>query len=159
MGGTETPSYLVGIDDSQTGTNEFDFVTVKTSTHGPDQDLSWGDYVRVKPYKPDNGQWVATGFTMQGGTTNADVENLFVIFGRESTPPTITVTTDRTSYTTNDTIVVSGSVSTIIENNPITLTVTNPEGNLVEIVQIAVASDGSYSHTITAGGSLWIGDS
>jgi len=85
MGGALTPNYLVGIDDSQTGTNQFDFVTVKTSTHGPNTDL-WGDYVRIKPFKPDNGQWVGTGFTMQGGTTNSDVENLFVIFGRFEVP-------------------------------------------------------------------------
>ena len=82
MGGTETPSYLVGIDDSQTGTNQFDFVTVKTSTDGPGTTNQWGDYVRIKAYKPDDGRWVGTGFTMQGGTTGSDVENLFVIFGR-----------------------------------------------------------------------------
>jgi len=82
MGGATNPTYLVGIDDSQTGINEFDFATVKTSSHGPGTTNQWGDYIRIKPFQPDNGQWIGTGFTMQGGTTNSDVENLFVTFGR-----------------------------------------------------------------------------
>lgn len=81
MGGETNPTFLVGINDSLTGPNEFDFSIVKTSSHGPGSDV-WGDYIRIKPSKPDNGQFIGTGFTMQGGTTNSDVENLFVTFGR-----------------------------------------------------------------------------
>ena len=92
MGGATNPTYLVGIDDSETGVNTFDFVTVKTSSHGTGTTNLWGDYVRIKPLKPDNGNWMGTGFTMQGGTTDSDVENLFLIFGRNTNnPPTVTI--------------------------------------------------------------------
>jgi len=122
MGGALTPVYVVGIDDPQTGTNEFDFVTVKASTHGPIID-TWGDYVRIKPYKPDNGQWIGTGFTMQGGSTSSNVENLFVIFGRDitppNTPPTVTITSPASfsEFTEGESISFSGTATDMEDGN------------------------------------------
>jgi hypothetical protein len=117
MGGSTNPTFIVGIDDSQTGTNAFDFATVKTSSHGPGTTNSWGDYIRIKPLKPDNGLWIGTGFTMQGGTTNSDVENLFLIFGRPApppnNPPTVTISSpiNGSEFQKDESILFSGNAT------------------------------------------------
>ena len=66
----------------------------------------------------------------------------------------ITVETDANSYKGGETIVVSGKVSIIIVDTPVTMQIFN-QGNLVDIAQIRVAEDGSYSHTVIAEGPLW----
>ncbi|MCJ8306022.1 MAG: PEFG-CTERM sorting domain-containing protein [Nitrosopumilus sp.] len=66
----------------------------------------------------------------------------------------ISVQTDDNNYDESDTIVISGMVTTVIGETPITLQLFS-EGNLVDIAQIVVAQDGSYSHTVIAEGPLW----
>jgi len=66
----------------------------------------------------------------------------------------ISVQTDDSNYDESDTIVISGMVTTVIGETPITLQLFS-EGNLVDIAQIVVAQDGSYSHTVIAEGQLW----
>ena len=66
----------------------------------------------------------------------------------------ISVQTDDDNYDEGDTIVISGDVATIIGNTQITLQLFK-EGNMIEIAQIKVSTDGNYSHTIIAEGSLW----
>ena len=66
----------------------------------------------------------------------------------------ISVQTDDNHYDEGDTIVISGSVSTVIGETPMTLQMFT-EGNLVDISQIIIAQDGTYSHTVLAEGSLW----
>ena len=66
----------------------------------------------------------------------------------------ISVQTDDSSYDEGDSVVISGHVSTIIAGTQITLKVST-EGRLVEVGQIRVAQDGSYSHIIIAQGMLW----
>jgi len=78
------------------------------------------------------------------------------VFAQESL---INVQTDDNNYVQGDIVVISGNVTTIVGETPITLQLF-VEGNLVGIAQITVAQDGSYSHTIIAEGPLWkkIGD-
>ena len=66
----------------------------------------------------------------------------------------ISVQTDDNNYDEGDTIVISGKVITVVGSTPITLQLFIDEG-LVDIAQITVAQDGSYSHTIIAEGPLW----
>ena len=73
------------------------------------------------------------------------------VFAQESL---IKVQTDDNNYDQGDIVVISGNVTTVIGETPITLQVF-VEGNLVDIAQITVAQDGSYSHTIIAEGPLW----
>ncbi len=68
--------------------------------------------------------------------------------------PLINVQTNNSNYNEGDIVVVSGKVTTIIGNTPVTLQLFI-EGSLVDIAQITVAQDGSYSHTIIAEGQLW----
>ncbi|MCH7967443.1 MAG: hypothetical protein IIB02_08550 [Thaumarchaeota archaeon] len=71
----------------------------------------------------------------------------------------ISVQTDDSNYDEGDIVVVSGNVYPILGSTPVTLQLFI-EGSLVDIVQITVAQDGTFSHTIIAEGSLWkkIGD-
>ena len=73
------------------------------------------------------------------------------VFAQESL---ISVQTSDSHYDEGDTIVVSGQVTTIIGSTLITLQIFT-EGDLVDIAQITVAQDGTYSHTILAEGPLW----
>ena len=66
----------------------------------------------------------------------------------------ISVRTDDNNYDEGDTIVISGQVTTVIGSTPVTLQLLTEE-NLVDIAQITVAQDGSYSHTVIAEGPLW----
>jgi len=66
----------------------------------------------------------------------------------------ISVETDANSYKEGETVVISGKVSTVIVGTPVTIQIFN-QGNLVDIAQITVAEDGSYSHTVIAEGPLW----
>jgi len=82
------------------------------------------------------------------------------VFAQEtSNVSLVNVQTDDNNYDEGDIIVVSGSVTTVIGDTPVTLQLFI-EGNLVEIAQITVAQDGTYSYTIIAEGPLWkkIGD-
>ena len=66
----------------------------------------------------------------------------------------ISVQTDDDNYDEGDTIVISGQIETIIGDTQVTLQLFR-EGNMIEIAQIKVSSDGNYSHTILAEGNLW----
>ena len=66
----------------------------------------------------------------------------------------ISVTTAEKSYEEGDTVVVSGEVTSIILDTPVTIQIFH-KGNLVEIAQLIVAQDGKFTHTILAQGPLW----
>jgi len=66
----------------------------------------------------------------------------------------LSVITSENSYEEGDTIVISGNVTAVILDTPVTLQIFR-EGNLVEIAQITVAQDGKFTHTIRAEGQLW----
>ena len=73
------------------------------------------------------------------------------VFAQESL---ISVQTDDNRYDEGDTVVISGEVSTVVGDTPVTLQLFF-EGNLIDIAQIKVAQDGTYSHTVIAEGPLW----
>jgi predicted secreted protein with PEFG-CTERM motif len=73
------------------------------------------------------------------------------IFAQE---PPVSVQTDDNHYDEGDTIVISGKVETPVEGVNVVLQLFS-EGNMVEIAQITVAKDGSYSHTVLAEGPQW----
>ena len=66
----------------------------------------------------------------------------------------ISVQTDTSSYDEGDTILISGQITTLVGQTPVTLQLFK-DGNMVEIAQIVVSSDGNYSYTIIAEGSMW----
>lgn len=66
----------------------------------------------------------------------------------------LSVKTSENSYEEGDTIVISGNVTAVILDTPVTLQIFH-EGNLVDIAQITVAQDGKFTHTMLAEGPLW----
>ncbi|OLC33205.1 MAG: hypothetical protein AUH84_07375 [Thaumarchaeota archaeon 13_1_40CM_4_38_7] len=70
----------------------------------------------------------------------------------------VTVTTDKPSYTKGDSIVISGSVNPFDPYNFLTLQITNPDGKPVGYEQPHFLQDGSYHVTIGTGSPLWIND-
>jgi len=66
----------------------------------------------------------------------------------------ISVQVSDTSFEEGETIVISGSVSTIIKDSPVIIQIFH-EDNLIEIAQLDVAQDGSFSHTVLAEGPSW----
>ena len=82
------------------------------------------------------------------------------VFAQEPTSgATVNVQTDAVHYIEGDVIVISGNVFPILPNTPLVLQLFLAE-SLVDIAQITVAQDGTYSYTIIAEGPLWkkIGD-
>jgi hypothetical protein len=69
---------------------------------------------------------------------------------------TISVTTNKSTYAMSDTITVYGTVSRIINNTSVTISISNPSGNVVIIHQIYPTTDGIFSITFqNTCGPLW----
>jgi len=66
----------------------------------------------------------------------------------------LTIQTDDNLYDEGDTIVVSGNVGIVIGNTPVIIQIFSI-GGLVDIAQITVAQDGSFTKTFLAEGAVW----
>ena len=66
----------------------------------------------------------------------------------------IVVTTEKSSYSEGDTIIVTGEVRDLYSGTPVSVIVKAPNGNLVSIAQVSVGADKKFSTEITAGGAL-----
>jgi hypothetical protein len=75
-GGTMHPSHVVGFRDG----NTWRLAITRSSTHGPNGG-AWGDYLTCKRHQPQSSEWVASGYTLQGGTDRRNVEPQYVRFG------------------------------------------------------------------------------
>ena len=75
-GGTRHPTHVVGFRDG----NEWRLVITRASTDGPSGG-TWGDYLSCRRHAPGSSEWVASGFTLQGGTDRRNVEPQYVHFG------------------------------------------------------------------------------
>lgn len=71
------------------------------------------------------------------------------------TNPNITTKTDKSSYIFGDTIVIYGSVKTVIPGDTITIQILDPYNNLIKTAQTGVIPDGSYADFIDITGSEW----
>ena len=72
-----------------------------------------------------------------------------------ATAASITTSTDKSSYTLGDTIVISGQVHAIVPGNQLTIEILDPNNSLVNVAQIDVSQDGKYTDSIPAVGTLW----
>ncbi len=75
-GGQSHPGHVVGFLDG----DQWVLALSRTSTHGPSGG-SWGDYVSCEAYDPDREEWVASGYTLQGGRDRQFIEPRYVHFG------------------------------------------------------------------------------
>ena len=83
--------------------------------------------------------------------------SLLTIPSYAQTDSIISVETSESSYEQGETIVVSGQVSAIIGETPVVIQIFY-NNNLVEIDQITVAQDGSFTETILGEGRQWSND-
>jgi len=75
------------------------------------------------------------------------------VFAQESL---ISIQTDDNHYDEGDTIVISGNVSTVIGETPVLIQIIHKESkSIIEIAQITVALDGSFSKTVLADKKIW----
>ena len=68
--------------------------------------------------------------------------------------PLLSVTTSDKTYLEGDTIVISGKVTSIILDTPVVIQIFY-DVTLVEVAQLQVAQDGSFTHTIIPEGQIW----
>lgn len=74
-GGASNPTHVIGV---KTATG-WDTQVSRAGTHGP-ADQAWGDYVSGIAHHADGSHWVASGFTLQGGTARQNIEPRYVRF-------------------------------------------------------------------------------
>ena len=67
----------------------------------------------------------------------------------------VAVTTDKGSYASGETIIISGEVRQSLSQVPVTLQVFAANGNLVTIQQLDIGADKKFGYELTAGGVLW----
>jgi hypothetical protein len=77
FGGPSHPAHAVGVLDERT--LAWRTAVTATSTHGPLQG-KWGDYLTVRPHPSRTTSWVASGYTLQGGTDRRNVDPHVVVF-------------------------------------------------------------------------------
>ena len=66
----------------------------------------------------------------------------------------VCVAVSETNYEEGDTIIISGKVNPIIGETPLTMQIFF-EGNLIEIAQLTIAQDGTFTDSVRAQGPLW----
>ena len=74
-GGSMHPGHVVGVKTN----NGWNTQLSKISSHGP-ANGSWGDYLSCVAHHNTGTNWVASGYTLQGGNQRKDVEPRFVQF-------------------------------------------------------------------------------
>jgi hypothetical protein len=74
-GGTRHPGHVVGVKTA----SGWDTRLTRTSTHSP-PDQAWGDYLSCVAHQRTPAQWVASGYTLQGGTNRRNIEPRYVRF-------------------------------------------------------------------------------
>jgi len=78
----------------------------------------------------------------------------FFIYPVFSQSELISVQVSNSSFEEGETIVISGSVSTIIAGEPVLIQIFHGD-SLIQIQQLDVAQDGTFSYTFRAEGPLW----
>ena len=67
----------------------------------------------------------------------------------------IIVTTDKSAYTEDETISISGEIKYLALGNQLTILIISPNGNIAEIGQITVGSDKQFNTEISPNGVYW----
>ena len=68
---------------------------------------------------------------------------------------TIVVSTDKSSYSEGEIIVISGQITYLALGNQLSLIIQSPNGNIAEIAQIEVGSDKQFNAEINPNGVYW----
>ena len=79
------------------------------------------------------------------------MEGIVTVTSSTPTPPTINVSTDKSSYQSGDTIIISGTITNPIEGKDVMIKIIAPSGNIVDVSQIVVSNSGRFSTSVYAG--------
>lgn len=74
-------------------------------------------------------------------------------FGQGATQ--ITLSLDKQSYVTGDTVIISGTITSLGASNSMVLQVYSPDNMLVQIGTVNISSDGKFSTSVKAEGPSW----
>ena len=109
-----------------------------------------GESVFASPYALQNpaGTVNSTDATSGNANTSPNTYN-------PSSNGAITVTTGRASYNYGDTIIISGSVQSVVPENIVTIMIRDQNYHLVQATQIDVSQDGTYSDIVKSVGIWW----
>ena len=85
------------------------------------------------------------------------VLSFFIYPAFSQTQSILTIELSNEIYEEGDSIVISGNVTTIVPETPVTISIFfgNQSSSLIEIAQLEVAQDGTFTHTILAEGPQW----
>jgi hypothetical protein len=67
----------------------------------------------------------------------------------------VTVTTDKSSYSMGDAIVISGVVKSPVAGTPVTILILDPNNLLLQAERVSVSPDGSFHDTIMTTPAIW----
>lgn len=73
------PNHALGVLETANTPPTWNLVTTATGTNSPASNL-WGDYTSVRVHGSDPQTWVATGFTLQGGSNRTDIQTRYIHF-------------------------------------------------------------------------------
>lgn len=76
-------------------------------------------------------------------------------YAQKTTSQPITITTDKSSYIFGDTIIVFGTVKTIIPGNTLDIKILDPYSNVIQTGYPTLGQDGSYIYATEISGSSW----
>jgi hypothetical protein len=77
-GNNNHPAHRVGYRDDAQG--KWQLAVAASSTHSP-FDQKWGDYLTCRKHAPVGKDWIASGFTLQGGDQRGNIVPHYVHFG------------------------------------------------------------------------------
>ena len=84
----------------------------------------------------------------------ASVASVALVGAAYAQTTSLTVATDKGSYTSGEEVTVTGMLTATTINQPILIQVFDPDGNFVRGDQFNAAADGSYSYKFKTGGPL-----
>ena len=74
------------------------------------------------------------------------------VFGENDS---ITITTDKSSYSEDEIISISGEIKYLALGDQLTILITSPNGNIAEIDQVTAGPDKKFNTEITPNGAYW----
>jgi hypothetical protein len=83
-GAARNPSPVVGVRDDAAGTWKTSFT--RLSSHAP-ATAAWGDYLTCRAHNRYGHTWIASAYSLQGGTDRRNVEPRYAHFGFEKDTP------------------------------------------------------------------------
>jgi hypothetical protein len=75
------PSLVAGNDIGLTSTHSFNWSlnNIAVGTHAP-SDISWGNFLTVRPDPANQGSWIEAGYTLQGANTKENIQPVYFYF-------------------------------------------------------------------------------